>query len=74
MIVSLTHACGHAYDHVLYGTQRQLLRQRKELVESRCPDCFRAKVIDALTAYDIPARTDERAWLGPGRGHPRRPS
>ena len=49
MMISVSHTCGHAADHVVYGRAEQIGRQRESLKETNCPDCFHAKVL-RLTA------------------------
>ena len=57
MIISVNHLCGHASPHVLYGSQQQRARQREDLTQTRCPDCFQAKVMSLTGSQTAPRAT-----------------
>ena len=60
MIISINHCCGHASPHVLYGSKDQLSRQREELRQTRCPDCFYAKVLRLMKSNGGPVAVTGR--------------
>jgi hypothetical protein len=62
MMISISHCCGHAADHVVYGSGELIVRQRESMTGTHCPDCFHAKV-QRLTASSVQAAAAPRPPL-----------